>query len=264
VQLFLARTQELESSFTAHAENVRSIAAICRQLDGIPLAIEFAAARAATLGVQHVASNLVDGFGLLAGGRRTAAARHQSLRATFDWSYDLLPEPERWLLRRLAIFASGFTLEAAVAVTNDSAQVVLRGIANLVAKSLVTLDRSVSSGRWSLLETIRAYACEKLVESGEAKVIARRHALYYRGFLEPLNGFRSLPPIDDMLRYAREADNVRAALDWAFSSRGDPAIADVLASGYVPLWLYSLLLSGPSRQNPSRPSPAGRPPARAD
>jgi predicted ATPase len=181
VRLFIARARELESSFTAHAENVRSIAAICRQLDGIPLAIEFAAARAATLGVQHVASNLADRFALLAGGRRTASARHQSLRATLDWSYEPLPEPEQLLLRRLAIFADGFTLEAAVAVMNDgddSTRMVLRGIANLVAKSLVTLDRSVSGGRWSLLETIRAYAFEKLVESGEAEVIARRNAEY--------------------------------------------------------------------------------------
>jgi non-specific serine/threonine protein kinase len=171
VQLFVARTQQLDLSFTAHADNVRAIAAICRHLDGIPLAIEFAAARAAVLGVQQVASRLEDRFKLLAGGRRTALARHQTLRATFDWSYELLPETERRLLRRLATFAAGFTLEAAAAIMNDpgdSPQVVLAGISNLVTKSLVTLDRSVSSGRWALLETIRIYAFEKLMECGEA------------------------------------------------------------------------------------------------
>jgi predicted ATPase/DNA-binding winged helix-turn-helix (wHTH) protein len=170
VQLFVAKTQELDSSFTAHVENVRSIAAICRHLDGIPLAIEFASARVATLGLQHVASHLEDRFALLANGRRTALARHQTLRATFDWSYELLTETEQRLLRRLATFAAGFTLEAATAIMNDpddTAQSVLAGISNLVSKSLIAFDRSVSGGRWALLETTRAYALEKLMEYGE-------------------------------------------------------------------------------------------------
>jgi predicted ATPase len=218
VQLFLAKIQALDASFTADAENVRSIVAICRHVDGIPLAIEFAAARAATLGVRHVASHLEDRFRLLAGGRRTTLARHQTLHATFDWSYELLPETERRLLRRLSIFATGFTLQAATAVMDpdDTTQMVLEGIANLVAKSLITLDRSVPSGRWALLETIRAYAFEKLVENGEADATARRHARFFRGLLEPLDGSRSLPPIADMIRFAREIGNVRAALDRAF------------------------------------------------
>jgi predicted ATPase/DNA-binding winged helix-turn-helix (wHTH) protein len=190
VQLFVAKIQELDSSFPAREQDVGSIAAICRHLDGIPLAIEFAAARAATLGIQHVASNLVDRFGLLTSGRRTALARHQTLRATFDWSYELLPETERRLLGRLAIFTTGFTLQAAIAVMNEpeiTTRLVQEGITNLVAKSLVIPDRSVPSGRWALLETIRAYAFEKLVESGEIDVTARCHAQFHRDRLAPLD-----------------------------------------------------------------------------
>jgi predicted ATPase len=118
------------------------IAAICRRLDGIPLAIELAAARAAVLGVEEVATHLDDRFGILTGGRRTALPRHQTLRTTFDWSYELLSEPERLVLRRLAVFAGVFRLEAASAVTASpeiAPAAVVDGIANLVAKSLVTL-----------------------------------------------------------------------------------------------------------------------------
>ena len=140
VELFIARTQALESDFSPRAEDLPTIAAICRRLDGIPLAIEFAAARAATLGIQQVAIGLRDRFALLTGGRRTALPRHRTLRAALDWSHELLPEAERLLLRRLAIFPAGFTLDAAAAVMHDSgleAAAVTDGIANLVAKSLV-------------------------------------------------------------------------------------------------------------------------------
>jgi non-specific serine/threonine protein kinase len=183
VQLLVARTTALRSDFSPQEENLKAIVAICRSLDGIPLAIEFAAARAATLGLDQVASRLDDRFGLLTAGRRTALPRHQTLRATLDWSYELLTEVERCLLRRLAIFAAGFTLEAAIAVMSDDvtgASTVVEGIANLVAKSLLTLDGSVPSGRWRLLETIRAYALEKLAESGEGEHVARQRVELFR------------------------------------------------------------------------------------
>jgi predicted ATPase len=188
VQLFIARTRALDSDFSPHGENLRAIAAICRRLDGIPLAIEFALARAATLGLQQVVSRLEDRFALLTGGRRTALPRHQTLRAALDWSYELLPEPERCLLRRLGIFAAGFTLEAASAVMSDKgypASVLLEQIANLVAKSLVTSEGSAPTGRWRLLETTRAYALEKLAESGETEPIARRCAEFFRDLVRP-------------------------------------------------------------------------------
>jgi predicted ATPase/DNA-binding winged helix-turn-helix (wHTH) protein len=188
VQLFLARARALDSDFSPHGENLRTIAAICRRLDGIPLAIEFAAARAAMLGPELVLSRLDERFGLLTGGRRTALPRHQTLRATLDWSYELLPEPERCLLRRLGVFPAGFTLEAAIAVMGDqghTTSVILDEIANLAAKSLVTLDESAPTGCWRLLETTRAYALEKLAEGGETELITRRSAEFFRDLVRP-------------------------------------------------------------------------------
>ncbi len=244
VRLFVTRMQALDSTFIANKESVRWIAAICEQLDGIPLLIEFAAARAAMLGVRDVASRLEDRFRLLTIGRRTALPKHQTLRATLDWSYDLLPEAEQLLLGRLAVFVTGFTLEAAAAVMSDTGKdtpVVLEGIANLVAKSLLIQDRSQSGGRWILSETIRAYALEKLVESGLAEATARRHALFYCGLLIQSDG--SPRSIADILHYTQEIDNVRAALDWAFSPCGDRAIGVLLTAGWSPVWLHWKLMA---------------------
>jgi predicted ATPase/DNA-binding winged helix-turn-helix (wHTH) protein len=241
VQLFIARTRALDSAFVPHGDSLPSIAAICQRLDGIPLAIEFAAARAATLGPELVLSRLDERFGLLTGGRRTAMPRHQTLRATLDWSYDLLPGPEQSLLRRLSIFAAGFTLEAASAVMSDqchAGSALLEQIANLVAKSLVVLDGSTPTSRWRLLETIRAYALEKLANSGEGEVVARGCAEYFRDLVGPaMHGSQVLPTADEMARYGREIDNVRAALDWCFSAVGDSAIGVALTAAYAPVWL---------------------------
>ncbi len=246
VQLFIARTTALRSDFVADEESLPAISAICRHLDGIPLAIEFAAARAATLGPQQVASRLDDRLTLLSGGRRTALPRHQTLRATLDWSYELLPEWERHLLRHLAVFPSGFTVEAATAVVSDASSAgstVIEGIANLVAKSLVTLDGSTPSSRWRLLETIRAYALEKLTKAGEADRAARRHAEFFRDLVTAsAGGLRSQPSIEEIARYGREIDNVRAALDWSFSSAGDPAIGIILTAAYLPVWMHWSLM----------------------
>jgi predicted ATPase/DNA-binding winged helix-turn-helix (wHTH) protein len=235
-KLLLTRVQALDSDFTPREEHLRAMAAICRRLDGIPLAIEFAAARAATLGLEEVADRLDDRFAVLTGGRRTALPRHQTLRATFDWSYDLLPENERRLLRRLSVFARGFALDAATVVANDgteSATLITDGIANLVTKSLLSLDGSASIARWRLLETIRAYALEKLGESGEVEETSRRHAEYFRDLLAPSQ--RSCLSDEDFARYVREIDNVRAALDWTFSEAGDPSIGVVLTAAYAPV-----------------------------
>src|SRR5258708_7097559 len=241
VQLFITRARALDSEFSPHGESLRAIAAICRRLDGIPLAIEFAAARAVILGPDLVLSRLDKRFELLIGGRRTALPRHQTLRATLDWSYDLLPESERCLLRRLAVFAAGFTLEAATAVMSDNAcaaSFLLEQIANLVAKSLVTLDGSAPTGRWRLLETIREYALERLAVSGETGQVARRCAEYFRDLVRPaMLGSQVQPTADDMARYGREIDNVRVSLDWSFSAAGDAEIGVVLPAAYGPVWL---------------------------
>jgi len=247
VELFVARTKALNAGFSPQAEDLASIATICRHLDGIPLAIEFAAARAAVLSVQGVVAGLRDRFALLTAGRRTALPRHRTLRATLDWSHELLPETERRLLRRLAVFPGGFTIDAAAAVMTDTgfdASAVLDGIANLVAKSWVALDKSGAGARWTLLETIRAYALEKLAEHAEADITAGHHALYFRDLFTPqARGARSSLSDEDLARRVREIDNVRAALDWSFSPAGDQAIGVDLTVAYTPIWTRLLLMN---------------------
>jgi predicted ATPase/DNA-binding winged helix-turn-helix (wHTH) protein len=179
VRLFVARARAPEPQFSSDGHVAAAIAAICRHLDGIPLAIELAAARTNALGVEELAARLNDCFHLLTGGRRTALPRHQTLRATLDWSYELLSEPERVVLRRLAIFASSFTLQAAstVAATEEiGGSDIVDCAANLVAKSLVAADLGGATGWYRLLETTRAYALEKLTQNGEFEQVARRHA----------------------------------------------------------------------------------------
>ena len=187
VQLFVARVRATEPHFAPDQRIAPAIAAICRRLDGIALAIELAAARAAALGVEEVAAHLDDRFHLLTGGRRTALPRHQTLRATLDWSYQLLAEAERVVLRRLSIFAGSFSLEAARAIaasTKLAAFDVIDAVANLVAKSLVIANAGETVACYRLLETTRAYALEKLTESSELEHIARCHAEYCRDLLE--------------------------------------------------------------------------------
>jgi len=245
VELFVTRTKALNAGFTPTAEDLASIAAICRHLDGMPLAIELAAASVAALGIAQVSAGLRDRFALLTRGRRTALPRHRTLRATLDWSHELLPDSERRLLRRLAVFAGGFTVDAAAAVMTDTgfdAPAVLDGIANLVAKSWVALDKLGGDARWTLLETISAYALEKLAESGESDDAQKRHAAYFRElFAQPTSG--SSLSEEDVARRVREIDNVRAVLDWSFFPAGDQAIGIYLTAAYVPVWRYLSLMS---------------------
>jgi predicted ATPase/DNA-binding winged helix-turn-helix (wHTH) protein len=244
VQLFIARINAAQAAFTPDPANLQQVAAVCRRLDGIPLAIEFAAARAATLGLAQVVARLDDRFGLLTAGRRTALPRQQTLRATLDWSYELLSEWERRLLRRVAIFPAGFTLEAASAVDPERQPTsVLEGIADLVAKSLLSLDGSPSVGRWRLLETIRAYALEKLAEKGEADDVARLSAGYFRDlFRSKSRGSPRQSKQQDKTSDRREVDNVRAAIDWALSPNGDQRIGLDLTAESAPLWFQLSLM----------------------
>jgi non-specific serine/threonine protein kinase len=239
VELFIARAKASDADFSPQAETLAEIGAICRHLDGIPLAIEFAAARAAMLGIQQVTADLRDRFALLTRGRRTALPRHRTLRAVLDWSHELLTEAERLLLRRLAIFPAGFTLDAVAAVMNDlDVAAVTDGIANLVAKSLVILDKSEIGTRWYLLETTRAYALEKLGNSGEARQVARRQAEFYLALFAPFGTEGQLQAaLDDFGRYRVEVDNLRAALNWAFSSDGEVALGVALAATAADFWV---------------------------
>jgi predicted ATPase/DNA-binding winged helix-turn-helix (wHTH) protein len=242
VELFVAKTKALNAGFSPHAKDLVSIATICRRLDGIPLAIEFAAARAAVLSVQLVAAGLHDRFALLTAGRRTALPRQRTLRATLDWSHELLPETERRLLRRLSVFAGGFTVDSAAAIMADAGldtAIVTDCIANLVTKSLIALDPTPGVTRWYLLETIRAYALQKLAESGESDDAQRRHAAFFRDLFAPqARGARSSLSDEDLVRHVREIDNVRAALDWSFSPAGDQAIGVELTAAYAPVWRH--------------------------
>jgi predicted ATPase/TolB-like protein/tetratricopeptide (TPR) repeat protein len=246
VRLFVARAQAADRHFSPNGRIGAIAAGICRRLDGIPLAIELAAARGAALGIEQVAFRLDDRFRLLAGGRRTALPRHQTLRATLDWSYQLLPESERTVLRCLAIFAVGFSLAAAIAVAQSSeiaASDITDCIANLVTKSLVRLDSSDTPADYRLLETTRVYVLQKLAESGEFDSVARRHAKYHRDlFTAATTDYEMRPTAEWMARYVRQIDDVRVALDWAFSPRGDASIGVALTVASVPLWLHLSLL----------------------
>lgn len=242
VQLFVARARAAQPHFTADRVNGVLAAAICRRLDGIPLAIELAAARAAALGVEGLAARLDDRFRLLTDGRRTALPRQQTLRATLDWSHDLLPATERVLLRRLAIFAGTFSLDAATDVVGSgelSPADVLDSIVNLVSKSLVVADLGSAVAQYRLLETTRAYALEKLRTADEYTVFARRHAEYYRDLFESVSvQWEQTSTAAWLAAHGRHLDNVRAALDWAFAPEGNERIGVALTAAAVPLWMH--------------------------
>jgi len=179
-QLFIERALAVLPAFDLSDENAMAVAGICRQLDGIPLALELAAARVRALSVQQIEARLSDRFRLLTGGDRTALPRQQTLRALVDWSHDLLDRDEAVLFRRVAVFAGGFTLEAAEAIAHGGEageRAVLTTLPELVVKSLVVLD--AEHGRYRLLETIRHYAQEQLAASGEADEIRKLHAKFY-------------------------------------------------------------------------------------
>ncbi|MBV9516970.1 MAG: winged helix-turn-helix domain-containing protein [Hyphomicrobiales bacterium] len=243
VELFVTRAKAFDLNYTPIPHKLPLIADICRRLDGIPLAIEFAAARMPALGLERLAIGLDNRFDLLTSGRRTALPRHRTLRAMLDWSYDLLTEEERALLCRLAIFRAGFTLDGAGAVSGGELAGLADGIASLLDKSLVAVDPSEVGSRWRLLETIRSYAVEKLAERGEADEAARRHATYFRDLIaSAVPDFRSRIPTEELARCSREVDNVRAALDWSFGPGRSPALAVSLTIAAIPLWEHLSLM----------------------
>jgi predicted ATPase/DNA-binding winged helix-turn-helix (wHTH) protein len=246
VRLFVSRAHAAEPRYVLDVRLAAATAAICRRLDGIPLAIELAAARTAAFGVEGVAARLDDRFRLLTGGNRTALPRHQTLRATLDWSHDLLSESERLVLRRLAVFAGAFPLEAASAVAASGdipAPEVVDCVANLVGKSLVAADLAGTVAHYRLLETTRAYARERLSEGGELEQFARRHAEYHRNLFECAEAeWKTRPTAEWVTAYGHQIDNLRAALDWAVSPGGDAAIGVALTTAAVPLWFSLSLL----------------------
>ena len=241
--LFLARARALGAGFKLDDDNLDAIASICRRLDGIPLAIEFAAARAAMLGPVTIATLLDDRFNFLTTGRRSALPRHQTLRATLDWSYDLLSEAEAQLLRRLSVFVGDFSLAAVAAATGLDPIFAADQVASLVVKSLVVADVRGESPHYRLLETTRAYALEKLRGSGEHRDAACRHAEFYRDFLIEADSRDKFRQPDWMTIYGRHIDNARAALDWAFAADGDVQLGVVLTAAMIPLWVRMSLFA---------------------
>jgi predicted ATPase/DNA-binding winged helix-turn-helix (wHTH) protein len=235
-ELFIARAKELGSDFSGHAENLPAIAAICRHLDGIPLAIEFAAARAATLGIDEVAAALRDSFALLTSGRRSALPRHRTLRATFDWSYQLLPAGEQLLLRWLSVFPSGFSIAAAIEILagRQNRSSVIDGVRGLVEKSLLNVDGTAPVVAYRMLETTRDFAGKRLSESGEAHTAAQQHALYVRN---------AILQAESDAAASEEIHNVRAALDWCFSPDGDVGTGLEITAAYTRTWLYMSLMT---------------------
>ena len=254
VELFVERASSLVE-FEFSSANARAVSEVCRRLDGIPLAIELAAARVEIFGVQGLAARLDDRLQLLTKGRRTALPRHRTLTATLDWSYGLLAEPERAVLRRLAMFIGRFTLEAANAIAASSdlvAAEIPEIVADLVDKSLLTANVDSVTAYYRLLETIRAYTLAKLVESGEQKEVARRHAEYYRQLFEQAAAEAETRQLAEWLDdYLPHIDNLRAALQWSVSPDGDISVSLALTIASIPLWI-NLSMMAECRQHIER------------
>lgn len=240
VRLFEERAAASQPGFRVTERNAAAVAQVCRRLDGLPLALELAAARVKGLAVDQIAARLDQGFRLLTGGRRTALPRHQTLRATMDWSYGLLAEPARAVLRRLSVFAGGFTVETAEAVCAGEtieAGDVLDLLLELVDKSLVAAEAGDGDARYHLLETVRQYAHERLAESGEADRVHRRHAEWYLALAERAESDVQGPEQPALLaRLEAEHENLRAALDWSTEAADGAETALRLAGALWPFW----------------------------
>jgi predicted ATPase/class 3 adenylate cyclase len=219
VCLFVERARAVVPDFELDTGNAAAVVEICRRLDGIPLALELAAARLTALSIDELAQRLNDRFRLLTGGRRTALPRQRTLRALVDWSYDLLSDDERSVLMTLSVFSGGFTLAAAETVCDESdlrETSVLDAIERLVAKSLLTADQHQGTQtRYYFLETIRQYAAEKLVHTGDADTTRRRHFDYFVALAEDAEPeLRKANVLEWLDRLEADHDNLRTALDW--------------------------------------------------
>ena len=237
--MFSDRARRARPDFELTDDNAEAVTEICRRLDGMPLAIELAAARVRALSLDEIVDSLHDRFRLLTGGARTAVRRQQTLRASVDWSHALLTEPERVLFRRLAVFMGGFDLDAAQAVAGASEVErfqVLDQLSLLVDKSLVVAENADGRTRYRLLETVRQYALEKLGESGEADDVRTRHRDHYTALAARLD-FSARLDYEHLLAQAEnEIDNLRAAFIWS-RENDDITKAVELASSLMPIWL---------------------------
>ena len=239
IELFADRARLARPDFTITDENAATVTEICRRLDGMPLAIELAAARVRALSLAENNDSLHDRFRLLTGGSRTAVRRQQTLRASVDWSHALLTEPERVLFRRLAVFLGGFDLDAARAVGGSGdieRYQVLDQLALLVDKSLVVAEDGPRGTRYRLLETVRQYALERLAESGEADIIRAHHCDHYTAMAAQLDTPAQAGHERRLEQAETEIDNLRATFTWSRENRTTES-ALALASSLQPLWL---------------------------
>ncbi len=241
VQLFVDRASAGSQAFALTQDNFQDVCAICRRLDGLPLSLELASARVSALGLQGVIIGLDDRFKLLTAGRRTALPRHRTLRATVDWSHSLLNAEERIFFHRLAVFASYFNAAAARHVAGpDFAEPwrIADLLADLVAKSLLLCEVDASGPRYRLLETIRFYALEKLAESSDVTEVAQRHADFVAAIVETgARDWVTAPTEVWRRKHQSEIDDLRAALDWAFSAGGDKRIGLKILANSAPYWI---------------------------
>jgi predicted ATPase/transcriptional regulator with XRE-family HTH domain len=227
VHLFIDRAMAAHPSFRLKENNASAVASICQRLDGIPLAIELAAARTKVFPPEEIATRLDDRFRLLTGGSRTALERHQTLFALIEWSHNLLSEQERVLLRRLSVFTGGWSFDAVQSVCGEGlGNDVLDLLTHLVDKSLVAVEEETEEARYRLPETIRQYARDKLYESGEAKQVRDRHLEFFIRFAETAEPkLRSAEQLEWLERLGTEHDNLRTALGWSLeSSKTDRAL----------------------------------------
>jgi len=246
VQLFVRRVAARAGSVVLTDEEAPFVAEICRKLDGIPLAIELAAGQVAALGIKNTVARLVSRPELLRLSHRTAVPRHRTLKATLDWSYDLLSDVERIVFRRIAPFAGHFAIEGARYVAGElgvGTGEVCDAIAGLVEKSLITTRIDETQAQYRLLDTTRAYALEKLEEHGEFDPISLRHAEYVIQQLESGKEMLSVQPIAERVAaYSWQLSNVRSALEWSFGSHGNDKIATRLVAASTRLFMELALL----------------------
>jgi predicted ATPase/class 3 adenylate cyclase/DNA-binding CsgD family transcriptional regulator len=242
VSLFIDRAMQVHQDFVITTANAPAVAQICHDLDGIPLAIELAAARVRMLAPEQIARALSDRFHLLTGGARTVMPRHQTLQASIDWSHDLLSDGERTVVRRLSVFAGGWTLDAAERVCSDDRihrDAVLDLLTGLVDKSLVVTGEWGPTVRYSLLETVRQYAAARLAGAGELDELRGRHLAYYLALAEAvepqlLGAGRGDPVLDTL---ATELPNIRAAVEWAATSHPDAGLR--LVTVLTLFWIFT-------------------------
>lgn len=260
VELFRQRARLVRPGFTDTNDDAALVAEICRRLDGVPLAIELAATRVRALSLTEIADGLRERFQLLTGGARTVVPRQQTLRASEDWSHDLLSESERVVFRRLAPFVGGFDLDAAHAVAGDTdlprGQVIDK-VTQLVDKSLLVADSTGEATRFGMLQTVQQYALEKLEQSGESETIQARHRDHYTALFEAkaAAGYGW-----DFEQAELEIDNLRAAFNWS-RAHGDIDLAARLAASLFPLWIHSRTLEGVAWFDAVLAAPAALPPA---